>query len=203
MLLQRLGEVNLKLKPSKCVLLQKEVNFLGHVVSAKGVSTDPEKIKLIVEWPTPTNLKQLRGFLGLSGYYRKFVRGYSEISRPLNLLTKKDQPYVWTSEQEEAFQKLKSALASPLILSLPTDEDTFILDTDASQFSIGSVLSQVQEGTEKVIAYGGRTLNVNEINYCATRKELLAVVHFTQAYRQYLLGRKFIMRTDHAALSWL
>jgi len=98
MLLQRLGEVNLKLKPSKCVLLQKEVNFLGHVVSAKGVSTDPDKIKLIVEWPTPTNLKQLRGFLGLSGYYRKFVRGYSEINRPLNLLTKKDQPYAWTSE---------------------------------------------------------------------------------------------------------
>ena len=98
MLLQRLREVNLKLKPSKCVLLQKEVNFLGHVVSAKGVSTDPDKIKLIVEWPTPTNLKQLRGFLGLSGYYRKFVRGYSEINRPLNLLTKKDQPYAWTSE---------------------------------------------------------------------------------------------------------
>ena len=98
MLLRRLGEVNLKLKPSKCVLLQKEVNFLGHVVSAKGVSTDPDKIKLIVEWPTPTNLKQLRGFLGLSGYYRKFVRGYSEINRPLNLLTKKDQPYAWTSE---------------------------------------------------------------------------------------------------------
>jgi len=79
----------------------------------------------------------------------------------------------------------------------------FISDTDASQFSIGSVLSQVQEGTEKVIAYGGRTLNVNEINYCVTRKELLAVVHFTKAYRQYLLGRKFIIRTDHAALSWL
>ena len=110
MLLQRLEEVNLKLKPSKCVLLQKEVNFLGHVVSAEGVSTDPDKIKLIVEWPTPTNLKKLRGFLALSGYYRKFVWGYSEISRPLNLLTKKNQSHVWAEEQEDALRNLKFQL---------------------------------------------------------------------------------------------
>ena len=202
-LLQRLGEVNLKLKPSKCVLLQRQVSFLGHIVSGQGVATDPKKLKLVNEWPTPVNLRQLRGFLGLSGYYRRFVKGYAEITRPLNQLTKKDQPYVWTEECEEAFRKLKSALASPPILSLPTEDGVFILDTDASQYSIGSVLSQVQDGMEKVIAYGGRTLGRNEVNYCITRKELLAVVHFTRMYRQYLLGRKFTIRTDHVALSWL
>ena len=202
-LLQRLQEVNLKLKPSKCSLMQKSVVFLGHVISSEGVATDPEKIKLVAEWPTPTNMKQLRSWIGLTGYYRKFVKGYSHIAGPLNRLMKKDQPFNWTEDCQKAFDDLKAALTSPPVLALPNDEDTFILDTDAAQSSIGAVLSQLQNGEERVVAYAGRTLNRNEENYCITRKELLAIVHFTKLFRQYLLGREFRIRTDHAALSWL
>jgi len=107
MILRRLKEANLKLKPRKCTLMQREVTFLGHVISHQGIATDPEKIKLIEEWPVPTNLKQLRGFLGLTGYYRRFVNGYSVITTPLNYLLKKDQPYQWTHECQEAFEQLK------------------------------------------------------------------------------------------------
>ena len=201
--LQRLRSANLKLKPNKCCLMQTSVHFLGHIVSKDGISTDPEKVKLIKEWPTPTNLKQLRGFLGLAGYYRKFVEGYAKMASPLNNLMKKNRRFIWTDECEEAFNKLKQALASPPILGLPNDEDVMILDTDACESSIGAVLSQVQNGQEKVIAYAGRALSRNEMNYCITRKELLSIVYFTKYFRQYLLGREFVVRTDHAALSWL
>ena len=203
MLLQRLQGVNLKLKPNKCSLMQKKVVFLGHVISGNGIATDPEKIKLVEGWPTPTNLKQLRGFLGLTGYYRKFVKGYAHIAGPLNRLLKKDQVYDWTEDCQKAFDALKKALVSPPILTLPNDKDMFVLDTDAADGSIGAVLSQVLDGEERVVAYAGRALNRNEVNYCITRKELLAIVHFTKLFRQYLLGRKFMIRTDHAALSWL
>jgi len=201
--LRRLQEANLKLKPSKCSLMQTEVSFLGHVVNGSGISTDPEKIKLIEQWPTPNNLRELRGFLGLTGYYRRFVYGYAKTAGPLNNLNKKNTRFKWTEECQSAFDELKNALQSPPILTLPNDKDTFVLDSDASEYSIGAVLSQMHDGQEKVIAYAGRALNRNEINYCVTRKELLAVVYFTKYFRQYLLGREFVIRTDHAALSWL
>ena len=202
-LFRRLKEVNLKLKPSKCTLLQKKVLFLGHVVSGEGITTDPEKIRLIEDWPVPVNLKQLRSFLGLCGYYRKFVKDYSYIAGPLNKLLRKDQPFQWTEECQRSFQGLKEALMSPPVLGLPNDVDPFILDTDAAEDSIGGVLSQLQNGEERVIAYSARALNKAEVSYCITRKELLAVVHFVKHFRQYLLGRTFTIRTDHAALSWL
>ena len=203
MVLRRLQQANLKLKPSKCSLMQRKVTFLGHVVSGEGISTDPEKVQLIEQWPAPTNLRQLRGFIGLTGYYRRFVQGYSTIAAPLNDLMKKDRRFQWTEECQRAFSKLKEALVTSPVLALPNDEDVFILDTDAAETSIGSVLSQLQNGEERVVAYAGRSLNRNEVNYCVTRKELLAIVHFTRHFRQYLLGRQFIIRTDHAALSWL
>ena len=201
--LERLKDTNLKLKPSKCRLFQKEVSFLGHIVSGRGIATDPEKVRLVKEWPVPTNLKQVRGFLGLTGYYRKFVKDYAKIAAPLNFLTRKNATFKWTDECQRAFNQLKDILSSPPILAMPNDEGTFVLDTDACEWSIGSVLSQVQQGQERVIAYAGRILSRNEVNYCITRKELLAIVHFTRHFRQYLLGRQFVVRTDHAALSWL
>ena len=203
LVLQRLKAANLKLKPSKCTLLQKEVIFLGHIVSSQGLATDPAKVKLIQEWPVPKNLRQLRGFLGLAGYYRKFVKDYSKIVGPLNDLMKKNRAFVWTENCQHAFDELKAALMSPPILALPRDDGMFILDTDAADHSIGAVLSQMQDGQEKVIAYAGRTLNKCEYNYCTTRKELLAVVYFTKLFRQYLLGKHFRIRTDHSAITWL
>ena len=203
MLLQRLRDANLKLKSSKCQLMQREISFLGHRVSSAGIATEPAKVQLIKDWPAPRNLKELRGYLGLTGYYRRFVQDYSKIVLPLNKLMKKNQPFIWTPECQAAFEQLKDKLQQPPILALPTEEDVFILDTDAAMDSIGCVLSQLQNGQERVIAYAGRSLSNNERNYCITRRELLAIVYFLKYFRQYLLGRTFIVRTDHAALSWL
>lgn len=201
--LERIQSCGLKLKPSKCALLQRSVNFLGHVVSADGVATDPEKVRLVTQWPTPTNLGELRSFLGLSGYYRRYVRDYSKVASPLTDLMKKNQRFVWSDSCQTAFDTLKEQLASPPILSMPNDRDTFVLDTDASDRAIGAVLSQVQGGQERVIAYAGRCLSRAEANYCITRKELLSIVHFTRYFRHYLLGKRFLLRTDHSALTWL
>ena len=145
--------------------MQVEITFLGHQISKSGISTDPEKIRLIGEWPIPTNLRQLRAFLGLAGYYRKFVRGFSNIAAPLHNLTKKNQQFEWTSECQGAFEELKTALMSPSVVVLPTAEDQFILDTDACKESIGAVRSIRCEGQEYVVAYAGRSLNRNCLLY--------------------------------------
>jgi len=136
-ILQRIVRSGLKLRPDKCNLLQTAVHFLGHVISANGIATDPAKVRLVAEWPTPTSLKQLRGFLGLSGYYRKFVRGYAQVAAPLTAMLRKNQPFLWSDECQAAFDTLKRALISPPVLTMPDDHGTFILDTDASDFSIG------------------------------------------------------------------
>ena len=162
-----------------------------------------EKIRLVEHWPTPSDLGELRSFLGLTGYYRRYVEGYSKIVGPLTELTKKGQRFVWSEACQEAFQTLKAKLSSPPILAMPNDYDVFLLDTDASDRSIGAVLAQVQNGQERVIAYAGRCLNRAEANYCITRKELLAVVHFIRHFRHFLVGRPFVLRTDHSALTWL
>ena len=141
MVLERLKHVNLKLKPSKCHLMQSEITFLEHCISKDSIATDPAKIQLIKDWPVPINLCQLRGFLGLAGYYTRFVRGYSVTAAPPNHLMKKNQRFEWSEECQKAFGQLKEALMSPPVLVLPTADDHFILDTDASEESIGAVLS--------------------------------------------------------------
>ena len=201
--LSRLRTAGLKLKPEKCSLMQKSVSFLGHVVSAEGIATDPKKIKTVTEWPVPTSVKEVRSFLGLAGYYRRFVKGYANIAAPLHALTQKDREFKWTDTTQQAFEVLREALTTPPILAMPNDTGEFILDTDASDQTIGAVLSQLQDGAEKVIAYASRKLDKREVNYCITRKELLAIVHSLKYFKQYLLGRRFKIRTDHAPLTWL
>ena len=192
--LARLRGAKLKLKPSKCLLMQRSLSFLGHVVSAEGVATDPDKIKLVSEWPEPTSVKKVKSFLGLAGYYWRFVHGYAEVAAPLHDLTKKDVTFKWTDETQSAFDTLKAALTSSPILAMPTDDGEMVLDTDASDKSIGAVLSQIQGGEERVIAYAGRILDKREANYCVTRKELLVIVYSLKHFRQYLLGRRFKIR---------
>ena len=201
--LQRFREAELKLKPAKCNFFRREVKFLGHVVNAEGVHPDPNNVEKIVNWPVPRNVREVRGFLGLGNYYQKFIKGYSEKMRPLTELTKKDVPFEWKEECERAFQFLKEALMGPEIMSLPKDEGLYILGSDASLDTIGAVLSQVQGDRERVIAYGSRTLSKTERNYCVADRELLAVRFFLEYYRQYLLGREFIVRLDHQPLRCL
>ena len=201
--LGRLDAAGLKLKPSKCQLMRKSVTFLGHVVSSEGVATDPEKVKAVREWQTPDTLRNLRSFLGLCSYYRRFIEGFSTLAKPLTKLTEKGKEFVWGKDQATAWEELKKKLVSAPILAYPDPKKTFILDTDASGVGIGAVLSQEQGGRERVIAYGSRTLTKEERRYCVTRRELLAVVYFTKLYRHYLYGQKFTVRTDHGALLWL
>ena len=199
----RLRAANLKLHPEKCRLFQREVGYLGHLVSEKGVAPNPEKIQDVLDWPKPRDVKEVRQFLGLTGYYRRFVKGYANIALPLIELTKKGVPFEWSEACELAFDKLKRLLTESPILGYPRDEGALYLDTDASNFAVGAVLSQVQDGQEKVLAYASKALSPAEQNYCTTRRELLAVVKFTTHFRQYLLGRPFVVRTDHSSLRWL
>ena len=200
----RLREAGLKLKPSKCDLCCKEVRFLGHIVSPNGVRTDPAKTDKVADWPVPTTRKRVQQFLGLANYYRRFVKDFSNIARPLHRLTEKNCKFHWTNECQTAFDDLRHRLVSAPILAFPDYNREFILDTDASDDGIGAVLSQVQDdGTEHVIAYASRILTKPERRYCVTRRELLAVVTFIHHFRQYLLGRRFSLRTDHGSLTWL
>lgn len=202
-LFQRLKEANLKLKISKCNVLQKQVTFLGFSISQRGVGTDVEKVAAVRDWPVPTNLKQCRAFVGLCQYYRRFVPRFSEIAAPLHALTKKGARFIWNEECQSAFNTLKSALVGADVLALPNETDSFILDCDASDQAMGAVLSQVQNGEERPICYASQLYDSHQQNYNVTRKELLAVVTFVKKFRQYLLGRPFVIRSDHAALQWL
>lgn len=199
----RLCQANLKLKPSKCCLFRRKVNYLGHIVSGDGVATDPEKVQQVHDWPVPNSLQEVRQFLGLASYYRRFVKDFATIAEPLHALTKKNVRFQWTEKCHAAFNCLKGHLTTAPVLGYPLDEGEMMLDTDASDVGIGAVLSQMQDGEERVLAYGSRKLTKTEQNYCTTRRELLAVVEFTSHFRQYLLGRPFTVRTDHSSLRWL
>ena len=150
----------------------------------------------------PSTVTEVRSFLGLSSYYRKFIKDYSKIAKPLFDLTKKDKVFKWDDLCEISFQQLKTRLITAPVLAYPQAEGSeFILDTDASAYAIGAVLSQVQDGKERVIAYGSRCLDNPERNYCVTRREMLVVVYFTKYFKHYLLGRVFKLRTDHGSLT--
>ena len=158
----RLREAGLKLKPQKCRFLQKEVTYLGHVVSENGVSTDPSKVSKILDWPIPRNVSELRSFLGLASYYRRFIKDFAKIAVPLHRLTEKNKPFVWSESCLEAFNELKRELTNHPILAYPDFNKKFILDTDASDYGIGGVLSQVEGNEERVIGYASRSLTKPE-----------------------------------------
>ncbi|GFX49145.1 retrovirus-related Pol polyprotein from transposon 412 [Trichonephila clavipes] len=201
--LQKLREANLKLSPSKCHLFRREVTYLGHIISAEGVRTDPDKISAVKDWNCPTDVHQLWSFLGLCTYYRKFVKNFSTIARPLHKLTEAKQKFIWTVDCNNAFNKLKDALTSAPILAYPEIGKQFILDMDASHESIGAVLFQEIDGQERIIAYFSKCLSKPGRNYCVTRKELFAIVKAVEHFHPYLYGRRFLLRTDHASLTWL
>ena len=202
--LMKLREAGLKLKPTKCKFFQKQVAFLGHIVSACGIATDPAKTEVIAKWPTPQSRKEVQQFLGLANYYRRFIKNFGTIAKPLHRLTEKNITFQWTDTCQQAFDNLRKCLMTSPILAHPDWSKSFILDTDASDCGIGAVLSQVNsDASECVIAYASRSLSRQEQRYCVTRRELLAVVEFVKHFREYLLGRRFTLRTDHGSLVWL
>lgn len=199
----RLQKAGLKLKPEKCKLFADKVKYLGHVVSSAGVETDDAKLLAVKEWPTPRHKKDVRAFLGTCGYYRKFIHHYAEVSRPLSQLSSKHAKFHWTPECQKAFDELKEKLTTAPILAYPDHALQFILDTDASQVGTGAVLSQVQDGQERVVAYYSKMYSKEEANYCVTRQEFLAIIKAVKHFRPHLYGREFVVRTDHASLPWL
>ena len=208
----KIRAAKLKTKPSKCFLFRKEVAFLGHLVNENGVKTDPAKVEAVRCWTTPSRRRDVRSFLGLVNFYRRFIPNCSTIAKPLTALTSLKEKFDWTPECQESFNTLKEKLCSSPLLGYPREDGgQFKLSTDASDVGLGFVLSQDQvppedpegEMREVVIAYGSRTLSAAERHYCVTRKELLAVVHGVLTFKNYLLLRPFLIRTDHSSLKYL
>ena len=200
---QRLHEFGLKVKPSKCVLVRKEIKFLGHLVSAAGVQPLPDKVSAISDWPTPRCLSDVRAFYGLVGYYRRFVAGFATIAEPLTHLTRKGTKFVWSSEGDETFARLKTAMLEFPTLAFSCTDRPCILDTDSSDVAYGSVSSQLVDGQERLIAFFPRVMSPTQQNYCSTRRQHLAVISTPQHFRHYLLNVPVILRTDHHSLKWL
>ena len=196
----RFRQANLTLRPNKCHFFQSKITFLGHVVTGEGVQPDPSNLSKVKDWPRPKNVKQVRGFLGLAGYYRRFIKGFSEIARPLTVLTKKDVPFIWSEVCKSAFLALREALVSEPIVSHPNHQLPFVLTCDASNIAVGAVLSQIQDGVEKVIAYHSSALSDTEQRYCAFDREFLAIVSGVRKFKHYLAGSKFTIYTDHRPL---
>ncbi|KAJ8006814.1 hypothetical protein DPEC_G00111130 [Dallia pectoralis] len=201
--LGRVSGAGLKLHPDKCKFMQREVAFLGHQLGGEGVSTLTDKVEAVRGWPTPRGKKEVKSFLGLAGYYRRFVRGFAGIAAPLNHLLQKDTVFQWAEEHQQAFEALKRGLVEAPVLAAPNPNLPVILDTDASNEGLGAVLAQQGPDGEHVIAYYSRTLDKAERHYCVTRRELLAVVAAVRHFKYYLGGLPFVVRTDHSALQWL
>ena len=204
--LQRLREAGLTVKPKKCQFGMKECVYLGHVVGNGTVKPEHGKLEAVQNFPIPETKSQVRAFLGLTGYYRRFIPGYSSIAAPLTDLTKKYAPtkVAWSEACATAFRKLQELLCSSPVLRSPDFTRSFILQTDASDRGIGAVLSQEDsEGEEHPVAYFSRKLLPREERYSTVEKECLAIKLGIQAFRVYLMGKPFVIQTDHRSLVWL
>jgi hypothetical protein len=201
--LQKLREFNITIEPHKCEFLKEELSYLGHVVTASGVKPDERKVAAIMGFPTPNSQKDIKSFLGLAGYYRRFIDNFSAIARPLTELLKKDKEWEWNEKKQASFDIVKSKLTNAPLLQYPNFNEPFIVTSDASGYAIGAILRQGKLNSDKPIAYASRTLNGAELNYSTVEKELLAIVWACKHFRPYLLGRKFHIVTDHKGLTWI
>ena len=199
---ERFRAANLQINPTKCEFFRTRVPFLGHIISKDGSEADPEKVAAVKNFPIPTSPTEVKSFLGLCSYYRRYVKNFADIARPLHKASESKSPFLWTPEAQNAFETLKRQLMSTPILALPSTKEPFILYTDASMTAMGAVLSQVQDGQERAICFASKAFSKTQTKYSATKRELLAVVNFTRHFRHYLLGRQFKIVTDHSALQW-
>lgn len=197
--LQLLQKDQWHIKLSKCAFAQQQISYLGHVISTQGVATDPAKVKAVQAWPVPTNCKELRGFLGLAGYYRKFVRNFGLIAKPLTNLLKKGELFVWTHIHEQAFSALKQSLTTAPVLALPNFDKPFAIEADASGTGIGAVLLQ----QEHPLAFVSKALGPRNQGLSTYEKEYLAIILAVDQWRQYLQHSEFVIYSDHRSLSHL
>ena len=215
----RLKEHNLKLKGTKCEFMKSHVTYLGHDVSENGIETDSEKTEAIRTWSIPKTVKDVRAFLGFTGYYRRFIKDYARIARPLNDLLvghctnrksktakskKKRTPFTWTEKQQEAFDTLRDKLMNPQVLAYADYHLPFKLHTDASTMGLGAVLCQHQDGQDRIVAYASRSLKTSERNYPAHKLEFLALQWaITDKFHDYLYGATFDVVTDNNPLTYV
>lgn len=202
---ERLRDAGLAARPTKCFIGFDKIDCLGHMVGNKCLEPEQDKIDAVRNAPIPQTKKQVRAFLGLAGFYRKFIPNFSAIAIPLSDLTKKGQPnkVIWTESQQRAFDTLKHMLSERPILKLPEFNETFILRTDAADDGIGAVLLQMEDDEKLPVAYASRKLQPREKAYAVIEKECLAVVWGIQKFHQYLYGREFLLETDHQPLTYL
>jgi len=201
--LEKLKEHSLVAKLEKCVFHVPEVEFLGHIVSGNGLRTDPRKIEAVKDWPVPSKVKELQSFLGFCNYYRRFIKGFAIIAAPLHSLLSKGKRFIWNKEHQEAFNRLKILLTSAPILALPNPNEKYYLETDASHFALGCVLSQKgDDGVLHPISYYSRSFSKAERNYSITDKELLAIVAGLENWKYLLVGTRYPIEilTDHRNL---
>lgn len=204
MLLQNLLRQNITVNFKKSQLFRTQINYLGYILSTEGVSTDPEKIESIMNFPTPKSQKQLKGFLGLTNFYNRFSNKYAEATQPLLQMLKKGVKFKWSSLLEEQFKKVKELFVNTVMLRHPNPNKQYYLQTDASNIALGGQLYQYDEDNQiAVVAFTSRTFKGAEVNYNTTEKELLGIVHCLKKFRVYLLGRRFTIVTDNKALTFL
>ena len=196
--LQVLRQHQLFAKMGKCTFGQTEIEYLDHVISTNGVATDPAKIQIIQQWPSPKNITQLRAFLGLTGYYRRFIKGYGVICRPLFDALKKNS-YVWCESQEKAFQQLKLMMSTPPVLALPNFNEPFVLEADASGQGIGAVI--MQQG--KPIAFFSKSLDPKAAAASTYEKEALAILEALKKWNHYFASTSLIIKTDQQSLKYI
>ena len=191
-------------KLSKCEFGLSSVTYLGHVVSDDGIATDPEKVESVKKWPTPKNVHEVRQFLGLAGYYQRFIAGFADIAAPLSDLTRDDTPWAWGEPQNKALESLKKALSSAPVLMVPDPRKEFVVETDASGFAVGAIVSQKDDkGSLRVVAYASRKMTGPESRYPTHTKELLAIHYAFGKFRHYLHGPHVRVLTDNISLRYL
>ncbi|CAF3221850.1 unnamed protein product [Rotaria sp. Silwood2] len=204
---QALQSANLTLKASKCQFCRREMRYLGHIITQNGIKPDPDLIKSVTNFPQPKKIKDVQSFLGLTGYYRRFIKDYSKIAEPLLQQLRNSQQgnhqLKWSKECTNAFETLKKKLTNAPIMNTPNFEQPFILELDACEYGLGAILTQEYDGKKYVIAYASRTLSTAERKYGATEREALAIVWATKYFRPYLEGNKIYVRSDCKALEWM
>ena len=200
----RLRAVNLKLHPKKCRFAIESVKYLGHIINSQGLSADPGRCAVLKDWPTPKNVKDVKAFLGSSGYYRRYIPRYSIRSAALRELTAKDKKFEWTKAQQDSFDDLKNALTTPPILRFANPSLPFFIQVDSSTSGIGYALCQVdRHGNEYVVNYGGRGLRNHEKRYGITDLECLGLIHAIRESHVYVCDKEFKVITDHLSLKFL